>query len=72
MRRDGSFVFYPSELLPDDKKLTNVLFDAGDGTVPISSANAAGNAMIVCDGHQGIAADPTVHRTIIRTLRQQP
>ncbi|PYQ53572.1 MAG: hypothetical protein DMF59_01390 [Acidobacteria bacterium] len=72
MRRDGSFVFYQSELLADEKKLTKVLFDAGDGTVPISSANAAGNAMIVCDGHQGIAADPTVHRTIIRTLRQQP
>ena len=71
MRRDGSFVFYPSELLPGEKKLTNVLFDDGDGTVPIS-ANAAGNAMLVCDGHQGMAADPTVHRTIIRTLRQQP
>ncbi|HYS54916.1 MAG TPA: hypothetical protein VER58_14255 [Thermoanaerobaculia bacterium] len=72
MRHDRSFAFYPGELLPDEKKLASLLFDAGDGTVPISSANVDGNAMIVCDGHQGIAADPTVHRAIIRTLRQYP
>jgi hypothetical protein len=72
MRRDGSFAFYPGELRPAERHLQAILFEPGDGTVPISSATAGGEATIVCDGHQGIAADPTVHRTIIRTLRQQP
>ena len=72
MRRDGTFAFYPSELSPSEYKLEPLLFEPGDGTVPISSAEAGPDAMIVCDGHQGIAADPTVHRAIIRTLRQQP
>jgi len=72
MRRDGTFVFYPGELRTDEKRLSSQLFEPGDGTVPISSADANGNAMIVCDGHQGIAADPTVHRAILRTLRRQP
>ncbi len=71
MRRDGSFVFYPSELRPQERRLTPLLFEPGDGTVPIGSA-AGRDAMIVCDGHQGIATDPTVHRAIIRTLREQP
>jgi hypothetical protein len=71
MRRDGTFAFYPSELSPAERKLEPLLFEPGDGTVPISSAKAE-DAMIVCDGHQGIATDPSVHRAIIRTLRQQP
>jgi hypothetical protein len=70
MRRDGTFVFYPGELLPAERKLLDVIFEPGDGTVPISSADPDRNAMIVCDGHQGIAADPTVHRAILRTLRR--
>jgi pimeloyl-ACP methyl ester carboxylesterase len=69
MRRDGTFVFYPSELSPAERKLATLLFEPGDGTVPISSAKDE-TAMIVCDGHQGIATDPSVHRAIIRTLRQ--
>ncbi len=72
MRRDGTFAFYPSELLPSERKLETLLFEPGDGTVPISSADTERGAMIVCDGHQGIATDPSVHRAIIRTLRQQP
>ncbi len=72
MRGDGSFVFYPSELKPNERKLQSTLFEPGDGTVPISSAAAGSEAMIVCDGHQGIAADPTVHRALIRTLRETP
>ena len=72
MRRDGTFAFYPSELLPSERKLQSILFEPGDGTVPISSADGDAGAMIVCDGHQGIATDPTVHRFILRTLRQQP
>ncbi len=72
MRRDGTFVFYPRELTAAERNLQRIIFDPGDGTVPISSATAGENAMIVCDGHQGIAADPTVHRAIIRTLRAQP
>lgn len=72
MRRDGSFVFYPSELLPSERFLEPILFEPGDGTVPISSAASDSTALIVCDGHQGIAADPTVQRMITRTLREQP
>jgi hypothetical protein len=72
MRRDGSFAFYPSELQPSERALEPILFEPGDGTVPISSATSDSEAMIVCDGHQGIAADPTVHRAIIRTLREGP
>ena len=72
MRHDGTFAFYPSDLSPAERKLEPILFEPGDGTVPISSANPGSDAMIVCDGHQGIATDPSVHRAIIRTLRQQP
>lgn len=60
MRRDGTFAFYP-----DETKLP--LFEPGDGTVPVSAAGA--EAMLFCDGHQGIAADPSVHRAILRALR---
>ena len=72
MRRDGTFAFYPNELLPSERALESEIFEPGDGTVPISSATGGESATIVCDGHQGIAADPTVHRAIIRTLREQP
>jgi pimeloyl-ACP methyl ester carboxylesterase len=68
MRSDGTFVFYPGELTENERKLESALFEPGDGTVPISSAGR--DAFIVCDGHQGIAADPSVHRAIIRTLRE--
>lgn len=71
MRRDGTFAFYPSDLRPDEQSLARVLFEPGDGTVPISSARAGGEATIFCDGHQGIAADPSVHRALIRTLREE-
>ena len=69
MRRDGTYVFYPGELTQNERRLEPLLFEPGDGTVPISSA---GEGFTVCDGHQGIAADPTVHRAILRTLRESP
>lgn len=72
MRKDGTFVFYPSELRPHERFLESMLFEPGDGTVPISSATGDSAAMVVCDGHQGIAADPTVHRAMIRALRESP
>ncbi|MEA2464042.1 MAG: hypothetical protein QOJ98_1789 [Acidobacteriota bacterium] len=65
-RRDGTFAFYPGELRDDERPLASLLFEPGDGTVPVSSAGAA---MLFCDGHQGIAADPSVHRAVIRALR---
>ena len=68
MRGDGTFAFYPNELIASEKKLEPALFEPGDGTVPISSAGK--DPYTVCDGHQGIAADPTVHRAILRTLRE--
>ena len=69
-RRDGTYAFYPDELRENEQHLRSVLFEPGDGTVPVSSAKANGEAMLFCDGHQGIAADPSVHRAIIRALRE--
>lgn len=68
-RRDGSFVFYPAELRRDEKFIERSLFELGDGTVPVTSAIGAANATLFCDGHQGIASDPNVHRAILRILR---
>lgn len=65
-RRDGTYAFYPDELRENERHLASLLFEPGDGTVPVSSA---GEAMLFCDGHQGIAADPSVHRAMIRALR---
>jgi pimeloyl-ACP methyl ester carboxylesterase len=66
-RTDGTFAFYPEDLRENERHLTPILFEPGDGTVPVSSA---GEAILFCDGHQGIAADPSVHRAIIRALRE--
>lgn len=72
MRGDGTFVFYAGELRPDEAHLRPQLFEAGDGTVGVSSAAAApGHAQLFCDGHQGIATDPNVHRAILRIVRGQ-
>jgi hypothetical protein len=68
-RDDGSYAFYPEELTPDERPLARKLFEPGDGTVPISSSVPEGGADLFCDGHQGIATDPNVHRTLIRVLR---
>jgi pimeloyl-ACP methyl ester carboxylesterase len=65
-RRDGTYAFYPDDLRENERHLAPILFEPGDGTVP---ASAAGEAMLFCDGHQGIAADPSVHRAVIRALR---
>lgn len=65
-RRDGTYAFYPSDLRENERALASVLFEPGDGTIPVSSAGAA---MLFCDGHQGLAADPSVHRAVIRALR---
>jgi pimeloyl-ACP methyl ester carboxylesterase len=67
-RPDGSFVFYRSELRENEKSLAKTLFEPGDGTVPISSAGAEGDVLLFCDGHQGLAADPNVHRALIRIV----
>lgn len=68
-RRDGSFVFYRDELREGERHLEPALFEPGDGTIPVSSAGD--EAMLFCDGHQGIAADPSVHRALIRALRER-
>jgi hypothetical protein len=70
-RSDGTWVFYRDELRPGEEHLAPILFEPGDGTVPVSSARADGPALLFCDGHQGIATDPNVHRTLIRLLRDQ-
>lgn len=68
-RANGSFAFYPEDLRPDEMHLVPLLFEPGDGTVPVSSVSGANNPQLFCDGHQGIATDPNVHRAIIRALR---
>ena len=68
-RKDGTFVFYRRELRPSEKPLQRKLFELGDGTVPLSSATAGEAATLFCDGHQGLAADPNVHRALLRILR---
>jgi hypothetical protein len=30
-----------------------------------------GEAHLFCDGHQGIAVDPNVHRALVRVLRDE-
>jgi pimeloyl-ACP methyl ester carboxylesterase len=67
-RSDGSFAFYPDELRDDQADLRPILFEAGDGTVPVSSAAGGPETQLFCDGHQGIATDPNVHRAILRVL----
>lgn len=69
-RSDGTYAFYPDDLRKGEEHLASILFEPGDGTVPVSSAKAAGQALLFCDGHQGLAADPSVHRAIIRALRE--
>jgi hypothetical protein len=46
-----------------------LLFEPGDGTVPMDSARGGRHAAVFCDGHQGIAADPSVQHLVIETLR---
>jgi pimeloyl-ACP methyl ester carboxylesterase len=70
MRGERSFVFYPRELRDSERALQRVLFEPGDGTVPLTSARGRNDAMLFCDGHQGIATDPNVQHAIIRILRE--
>ncbi|HEY0144484.1 MAG TPA: alpha/beta fold hydrolase [Thermoanaerobaculia bacterium] len=69
-RGDGTYAFYPDDLRPHEKPLAKLLFEPGDGTIPVSSARSAGEPALFCDGHQGIAADPNVHRALVRRLRR--
>ncbi|MDX1582001.1 MAG: hypothetical protein R3338_00200 [Thermoanaerobaculia bacterium] len=70
VRSDRSFVFYPDELLPEERDLLSELFAPGDGTVAASSATPLDgeDELILCSGHQGLATDPATHRAIIRAL----
>ena len=69
-RADGSYAFHPGDLRPHERGLAKQLFEPGDGTIPLSSARTAGEPALFCDGHQGIAADPNVHRALVRRLRR--
>jgi pimeloyl-ACP methyl ester carboxylesterase len=71
VRQDGTFLFYPREVRSNEEPLRARLFEPGDGTVPVSSAQALdARVQLFCDGHQGIAADPNVHRAILRIVRE--
>jgi hypothetical protein len=71
LRDDGTFAFYRGDLRPGEEQLAPALFEPGDGTVPASSAKNGRDAELFCDGHQGIATDPNVIRSIVRTLREE-
>ena len=64
-RHDGTSAFYPSDLRENEQHLARIMFAPGDGT-----ALADEHAALFCSGHQGLAADPSVHRAIIRALRE--
>jgi pimeloyl-ACP methyl ester carboxylesterase len=70
-RADGSYAFYRRQLRPDEQQLGQLLLEPGDGTVPLSSATAGNGeaATLFCNGHQGLAADPQLHRAILRFLQ---
>jgi len=72
LRTDRTFAFYLNDLRPGEEGLTKILFEPGDGTVPVSSARNGSDAELFCDGHQGIATGPNVVRSIVRTLREEP
>jgi hypothetical protein len=70
LRRDeGTYVFYLDELTGGEGHLAGEIFEPGDGTVLVSSAAGGIETRLFCDGHQGIATDPNVHRAILRALR---
>lgn len=70
MRSDGSWAFYPRNLKPEEKHLGVMMFEPGDGTVTARSASAGDPSTLrLCEGHQGLASSPQVHRALVRTLR---
>lgn len=71
LRADQSFVLYPSQLRPEEAALRAILFEPGDGSILVSSTRLHGEPSIVCDGHQGIALDPTVYLLILRALEDR-
>lgn len=70
-RSDGTYAFYPDDLRAGEQQLRRTMFEAGDGTVPLSSTASAARPELFCDGHQGLAADPSVHRALVRILREE-
>jgi hypothetical protein len=73
LRSDGSLAFYRDELRASEESLAAHMFEPGDGSITVSSATAGRpeNVSLICDGHQGMALDPSVHRAIIRTLEPE-
>jgi pimeloyl-ACP methyl ester carboxylesterase len=71
VRDDGTYAFYPDELRAGEERLRHAMFEPGDGTIPLSSAASMTRPELFCDGHQGLAADPSVHRAIVRILREK-
>jgi pimeloyl-ACP methyl ester carboxylesterase len=71
LRRDGTFAFQIEDLRENEKHLAKRMFVPGDGSITMASATA-GKVMVFCSGHQGMALDPGVHHTIIRSLQGTP
>lgn len=69
LRSDGTLAFYPQQLRENEQLLRGVLYEDGDGSVTLSSARSDSTS-VVCDGHQGIALDPTVYLLLLRALEE--
>lgn len=70
LRSDGTWAFYERDLRPEERRLGAMMLAPGDGTVTSASASAGDPTTLrFCDGHQGLASSPQVHRALVRTLR---
>ena len=58
-RSDGTFVFYRYELRESEKSLVKTLFEAGDGTVPISSSGPRAMSSSSATAIRGSPLTPT-------------
>lgn len=68
-RGDGTLAFYRSQLRGDEAELATIMFEPGDGSIPFRSASLdATRTTVLCDGHFGIALDPSSMNAVIRTL----
>lgn len=68
VRDDSSYALYPSQLRENEKQFAKLLFEPGDGSVLLSSATDGRRAATLCDGHQGIALDPSTYLLVLRAL----
>ena len=71
IREDHSLAFYPGKLRSNEQRLAEILFEPGDGSIIATSAGGDRKPdALFCDGHQGLATDPNLHRALVRILQE--